>query len=948
MSPKIHRAIFLCFCNFFADKALAVTLTSGQTNYTTTSDITSSAIAISSSLSGTSSSYNKIKNTFTITTNTNSGAYGIRTSGSYNQITNDSNAAIITTASSGRGISIASNSQVYNLGSIATQGTTSYGIYVGSGNNTINNSGSITTSNTSAYGIYLASDNNTATNSGTINTQVYGIYSDSNTNQIYNSGTITTTVSSSAHGIFMSAGSGSTASPSSYGIINNSGAINSQGHGIYNKDNYTQITNSGTITTAATSTIYGIRNEGDNVTITNSGTISATNYGIYNSGAAAIINNYGTISGGVEIGAATLNILGGSISGTVDGNENTGSVVIGDNVSFAQSAKFSALKNLTISSNATLNSGAQITANNIFLGANSTLNINSGSSISGILQGSSDSQGTVNIYAESISFSSAIASDTNSLANFYVDSDSTFTTSGDIYADQINLAGVLNFDQTNNSTINGNVVGSGGATLNVGEQNQKITGNLTLNNGDTFQITLKSGGAGSLQVSGSAVIDANAKIAITTSANQDYIADNTSYQILTASNLSTANSEFSTQNITINETSSNISGLLEFTVSASNTSLTLNVNHLAPAQVTSNRNAQNIYQNLVAIGAASQGELLSFQKYIDSTSLSKSELAQTINQLAPQLTKAAIFSVNNFVNSATQIVENRLDTKRRDESKLSEGVWGQVFGAAASQQEVASDDGYKNSLAGFSFGADYEIAPDQTIGMALAAAKSAVKTLDSSKQNLIDSYQLSFYGSKNFERYFFDVNAAFTLNHFDSQRSINAASSSAVASYLGQNYALKMKVGAVEKLVGGFSFIPEFGVNFLRNDIAGYTEKGAQELNLQVSRVSANFMEGRVGSNFVYAAKVHELPEIRKVSALLKFSYGYSFINDAPSTTANFINQTSSFDNEITNVERSSFMIGSELSLYHQDDVAFTLDYNFERKATYSSSFLAFKVRQQF
>ncbi len=952
MSPKSHRFFALFFLIFFADETFAVTLTSGQTDYTTTGNITINGVGISSSLSGSSLSSNKIKNTFTITTS-GSSAYGIRSTGSYNQITNNSDAAILTTGSSGRGISVAGNSAVNNLGSITTQGTTSYGIYAGSGNNAINNSGSITTSNTTSYGIYLASDNNSVTSSGTINTQVYGIYSDGNANQISNSGTITTTVGSSAHGIFVSAGSASTASLSSHAIISNSGVIKSNANGIYNKDNYSQITNSGAITTASASSIYGIRNEGENVAITNSGTISATNYAIYNSGEGAIINNSGTLNGGVAIGSGILNILGGTISGTVDGSSNAGSVNVGSAITFNQNGSFLALNNLTILENGTLNSAATISANNIFLGANSNLNLNDGSAINASIKGLNASQGIVNISSSALLIAGEIGSSTNSLANLNVNSGGVLTASNNIYADKISLAGTLNFSGANNLTITGNLIGSGLGTFNVGSQSQTIEGNFSLNSGDKLAVTLKNQGAGNLTIKGVANIDQNTKIEITTAENQGYIANGTKYQIINSAVLGSsvaASTPISNSNISVNGSNSNISGLLEFSVLSASDGWSLGINHLAASQVTPNKNAQNIYQNLVNIGSGSSGKLLEFQEYLDNSGLVGSEITKTINQLAPQSSKAAIATTNNVVSNSVAISENHLAKKRHknSEDNSKDGGWGQIFGGSILQKTVQSDDGYKANSAGIAFGTDREISDDALIGAAFSVTKSSVKTQDAAKQNLIDTYQINFYGSKNFDKYFVDLVLASALNHFDSSRAIKVANVDANSGYLGQTYGLKVKTGFIKNLRNGFSIAPEASLNFLRNNIGAYNEKGADELNLHVSSVAANFLEVRSGVNFGFSSKITELPEFRKVVALLKISYGYSVINDAPITSASFQGQASGFNSQITNIDRGSLKLGAEIAAYHKDDSTFILDYNFERKTTYSSHFAIFKVRQEF
>lgn len=954
MSFRNHHGQFLClavffFVIFYNNEVPAVTLVAGQTDYTTTSDITTSGVGISSSLSGTSSSYNKITNNFTITTGNSgatSSAYGIKSTGSYNQIINSLGAAIVTTASSGRGISIASNSIVSNAGSIVTQGSTSYGIYAGSSNNNITNSGSILTSNSTSYGIYLAGDNNILNNSGLVNTRVYGIYSDANSNRITNSGTIVTTVGSSAHGIFVSAGSSSTATALSHGVVGNYGVINANAHGIYNKDNYSEITNSGVITSGVGASNYGIRNEGDYVTISNSGNISATNYAIYNSGVGAIINNSGAINGGIMIGAGTLNISGGTISGDVDGSENNGSVTIASAVNFNQNANFSALNSLTISDGATLNSSATIDANTIFLGHNAVLSLGEGSSLSGVIEALGPSQGSLNIYSTSLKLSDQVGSATNPLSNISIASDSVVSAAANIYADQILLAGTLNFDTTNNLTLSGELVGSGSGTFNLGSNNQQIDGDLILLSGDTLQISTDDNGAGKLVVTGSVSIASGVKIAINNTQNQNYTADNTSYQILTSNAASSLPTEISSADILLNGTNSNISGLLEYNVSTSANDIVLNVNHLSATQVTKNTNAQNIYQSLVNIGAESNGKLRQFQQYLDQQTPNSSQVTRLINELAPQSSKAALATTANVVSNSIAISQRRLHQSRQD--SLHEGSWGQIFGSAIAQDQVASDDGYKANSAGIAFGIDREISPQSMVGAAFAISKSAIKMTDSTKQNLVDTYQINLYGSKNFGKYFIDGIVAAALNRFDSNRAINTLNSNAVARYFGQTYVAKFKTGFEQKLKNGFSISPELDLNLFHQEIAGYSEKGAEELNLTVSKVAANFVEMRSGINLGFSDKIQELPEFRKIAILTRISYGRALINDSPTTTAGFQGQSQSFDSKITHRDNDSVKLGFELAAFHKDDVKFSFDYELERKRTYGSHFAVFKVRQEF
>lgn len=929
---------------FFTKHSYALTLAIGDTNYTTSANITETTTSgIYSNFAGSSGALRTITNAspYVITTSgTASSTYGIRVGQSYNQVTNSSGASIVTSNNSGRGISVFDYSTVNNAGSISTSGTTSYGIHARD-NSSVTNSGTITTTNTDdAYGIYISGDSSSVTNSGTISTQDYAIYSNGNAITINNSGTINTTNGSSAHGIFVSAASASTASSTSYSTITNSGTISSNANGIYSKDGYTQVTNSGTITTSGSSN-YGIQNEGSSATITNSGSISSTKYAIYNSGAGATINNSGTISGGILIGDATLNISGGSISGAVDGSSNTGDVNI--NANFSQTAAFTNLDNLNINSSSTLTSSAAISANTISIGSGSSLTLASGSSLSGVIQGASNSVGTLNISTD-FSTDSQIGASSKYLANLNITSGNSLTSSSNIYASDISVVGSLNFNGSDQLTIFGNVSGSGSGTVNVGTYSQTIENNFTLNSGDTLATSLGKGVAGNLTVNGVTTIDANAKLAITPTTAQGYIVDGTEFTIVSANSGSTVNA-ISDSNISVNGNSSNIYGLLQFSTKTNGDSLLLRVDRLSAANATSNANAQNIYNNLNQIGAKSSGKLSDFQGYLDSNGLTGDKLTAALKQVAPQSSKANLAVTSDIANNSILAFETRLAKARQH---LNSGVWGQSFGNSATQDEVKDDDGYKANSLGIIIGADKEIDSNANAGAALSFARSDVKSPDNLKKNLISSTQLSFYLGQNFNKYFLESFAGLAWNAFSSNRAITALGANATARFAGQTYVAKIKTGRVFKLKNHFYFTPNAAINILHNSVDAYSEKGADELNLKVSAVSANFLEARIGANLGYETKFLEVPEFTKLASVLSFSYGRALVNDTPTTSASFEGQGSSFDSKISQIDSDSIRLGAEFAAHHEDFVSFSANYFLEKRASFQSHFLGIKIRQEF
>jgi hypothetical protein len=943
MLKKKHQIILTFLFLLTPSFSYAVNLTSLQSNYTTTSDITIDDNGINSSFSGNSSTYRTITNLHIITTGPSTSGYAIRASGDYNIITNSENAEIITTGSSGRGISISDFSEVYNLGSITTSGSNSPGIYAGGESNNINNSGSITTTNSDSYGISLNNNSNIVINSGTINTKVYGINVVGNNNQITNSGNITTSVSSSAHGIFLSSSGGSSSN-----IVINSGTINSSGNGIYAKDLSSNITNSGTITTASSSSIYGIRTEGNNAIINNSGTINSTNYAIHNSGSNAVINNSGTLNGGVYIGSGTLNILNGTINGVVNGVSKAGSVNIGSNsitTNFTQSFDFTDLNSLTIKEGSNLNAHKNITADNINLDNNSSLTIYNGSFINSAITAVSSSSGNLNIIGTSFSLSKSIGTSNNKIANLNIDENGSFTATNNIYVSNINIHnGNLNLNQNDNLTIFGNITGNGSSKINIGSNNQIIDGNFNLTSGDILAVTIGNSENGTLTVNGIANIDNNTKLEIT-NLGSGYIINGTKFTIL---NSNSGSSISNISNITINGQNSENS-ILKFSSNASSDSLDITIARLDANQVTNNENSQNIYQVINNIGSDATAELSSFQSYLDNLNLGKSNITETINQIAPNSSKAMLINNLNIVSNAIKPIESRLYKVNLDnQNNFKKGLWLESFGNKATQKEVKNDEGFNINAIGLIMGFDSRVNDSNLIGVGFGYIQSNIKSDNNLKTNSVNSYQANIYNSLNFDNYFIDSIASFTFHQYNATKSITAINESSTANFDGQSYDVKIAARYLHNFNKELNLSPIISFKYSGNQISAYEEKGSGSLNLKVQSLKANFFEGRVGINFGYVDKFFFFPEFKKIATNFKISYGKNFINDTPTTIANFVGQNKNFSTQILQIDRTSLNFETEIIGYHIDDLTFSANYNFEHRNSYQSHFLSLKMRQEF
>ncbi len=344
------------------------------------------------------------------------------------------------------------------------------------------------------------------------------------------------------------------------------------------------------------------------------------------------------------------------------------------------------------------------------------------------------------------------------------------------------------------------------------------------------------------------------------------------------------------------------------------------------------------------IGADSTGKLLAFQEYLGSSN----EITKSLNQLAPQSSKAMIYNNINIATNSIKTAETRL-RKINANSDLKSGFWTQAFGNSATQNAIEDDEGYKVNTIGLVVGLDRELSISSTIGASLSYARSNLKSLDSSKNNVIDTYQINFYSGYNFNKYFFESLAGIAWNQYNSNRSIVAVDANATAKFNGQTYIAKAKAGFAQKLKYGFNLQPEISMSFIRTNIQAYSEKGADSLNLNVKNISADFLESRIGVNLGFVTtRIAEFPELKKVDSLLKISYGYSFVNDAPITVSSFDGQATSFATQISHVDRGSLKLGAEIEARHEEDIIFNLEYGFEKRATFQSHYMAAKVKQMF
>jgi outer membrane autotransporter protein len=728
--------------------------------------------------------------------------------------------------------------------------------------------------------------------------------------------------------------------------------------------------------------------------------------GLYNSGVNAA--DITITSGNTEIisslvannyfleNNATLNLnTNASVDGTIDGNAaSQGLVNVNNNyTTLASIGSTNSINTLNITDNSTLTADHNITATNVNVGEgnsgvldlnailtattllndNATLNLNTNASVDGTIDGNAASQGLVNVNNNYTTLASI--GSTNSINTLNITDNSTLTADHNITATNVNVGegSFLNINSDINSNINndgtitfgnagyninGNIIGASGSDtiFDLGSETHNINGVITTGFNNLLKVSvddLNTNSYGKLVVSGTSNVDDSIKL--------NFLIGNNSTDLthgdfnLIEGGVGNETTDINRSNININGVNTINSGKYIISVGKFNDNLTLRVTDTSKvADYTSDSNDKSTYLAILNNSSAG-GNLQRIQESLISFSKNNEQKLAIVQSLAPQDNNAlqigTFTSVNNSINTTTE----RLMALRNNDihqgvaagdKNIDKGIWGQIFGSNTKQDKAKSDDGFKSNSAGFAFGADQELYEDTTFGLSFSYANTDIKTTSGSdKRTDVDSYQFNLYNGNNFGQYFVDTSFGVALNEYSSSRIISSINSVSKAKFSGITYIAKAEGGVVKKLGNSnFDIVPKLTLTLARSNVDSYTEEGAGNASLNVSSTRANFAEGKLGFDLGYDGKIKDI----KIRPEINLAYGYDFVGARPEATSNFVGQTASFTTRNTNVDKSSYRVGTSMGVYNSDQLKFMLNYTYEYRESRVSNTGSLQARYNF
>ncbi|MFT4508833.1 autotransporter outer membrane beta-barrel domain-containing protein [Caballeronia sp. 15711] len=178
--------------------------------------------------------------------------------------------------------------------------------------------------------------------------------------------------------------------------------------------------------------------------------------------------------------------------------------------------------------------------------------------------------------------------------------------------------------------------------------------------------------------------------------------------------------------------------------------------------------------------------------------------------------------------------------------------WISVLGSTGRTAGYDTWLGQQTSLAGVISGVDYRIAPQFTVGAALVALHGNTSTDTLPVHGQFDSYQAALYGSYVPGAYWLQATIGYARNDDKMQRSLffTDAPRTAIGSVDGNQYFASLRNGVDLPIAKLGVLTPFVALEMQSVESPGFTETGADSVNLAVSGNTTTSMRSLLGAQW--------------------------------------------------------------------------------------------------
>ncbi|BAZ03882.1 autotransporter domain-containing protein [Calothrix sp. NIES-3974] len=237
----------------------------------------------------------------------------------------------------------------------------------------------------------------------------------------------------------------------------------------------------------------------------------------------------------------------------------------------------------------------------------------------------------------------------------------------------------------------------------------------------------------------------------------------------------------------------------------------------------------------------------------------------------------------------TQLIDSRLQALQIQSSQPTNQPWGTfVNGNINFGDRNSSNDnpGYDFTTSGVTVGVDYRVADNLAVGVAFGLVGNETNFNRNRGKLESNGYGISLYSNYSQTNFWTNAILSYGNNDFDINRKTNFDNRTATATTNTSQFSASLKGGYIVRS-GNLAYGPILGVRYDRVNIDGYTETGAQSLNLKVNDQNAEAFTLSIGAQ----AAVEFNTGSTKIIPHLRVSYERELGENTRTITTELLNQ---------------------------------------------------------
>jgi outer membrane autotransporter protein len=284
---------------------------------------------------------------------------------------------------------------------------------------------------------------------------------------------------------------------------------------------------------------------------------------------------------------------------------------------------------------------------------------------------------------------------------------------------------------------------------------------------------------------------------------------------------------------------------------------------------------------------------------------------------------------------------------RKEKSKENPwGIYTDYVGNFGSQNSSVNQTGYDFNISGFNSGIDYRFRDNLILGVGTGYYHTATTYKGSGGSGEVNSIPFYLYGTYCPGPFYVLGTLGYTLNLYSLERNINfgGINRKAESSVDGGQLNVSGEIGFDFDL-RGFNLNPAVSLFYAQSWVGGFTESGADSLNLQVKSQNATSLQTGVGARLARPFKAGKKLVIPEVSAF----YQHEFSNDSRGLDARFAQSGSNFTFRTDSPQRDYAIVGAGVAVGLKKNLFIRTNYNAEvGRGKYTSHFVSAGLRLEF